>query len=101
MKKNDIKLIISSPGNKVLIECNDVKISQIVLNLINNARDAICSSEVKEKWIKVIIEDHLDEIKIKVIDSGPGVPTHLKCKVLDPFFTTKILGKDRVLASLL
>lgn len=59
-----------------------------ILNLINNAADAMRNMETN-KIITVsskVIDDH---ICIKVSDSGPGVPNELKNKVFDPFFTTK------------
>jgi PAS domain S-box-containing protein len=93
LKKSHIELSVELPTHEVLFSCNDVKISQIVLNLINNAKDAINSSDVKEKWIKVRIEDNVNEILIKVIDSGRGIPEHLKSKVMETFFTTKKIGK--------
>lgn len=93
LKRNHIELSVQLPGHEVFLSCNDVKISQIVLNLINNAKDAINSSDVKEKWIKVHVEDNINDIVIKVIDSGPGIPDHLKEKVMETFFTTKKIGK--------
>lgn len=73
--------------------CNDVKISQILLNLINNARDAIVEAAPAERWIKVEMSFVEDGILLNVIDSGPGIPEELKSKVMSSFVTTKEVGK--------
>lgn len=93
LKRSHIEFIMELPEHEILLNCNDVKISQIVLNLINNAKDAINEANSQEKWIKVAVEDHPDEILIKVIDSGPGIPDENKEKIMETFFTTKQVGK--------
>lgn len=93
LKKSHIEFRMDIPSHEVFLNCNDVKISQIVLNLINNAKDAINDSNKKERWIKVAVHDCEDEIIIKVIDSGPGVPEEHKENIMKNFFTTKKVGK--------
>lgn len=93
LKKHFIKLEINKPDYDILIHCSDIKISQILLNLINNARDAIIDSQVSEKWIRIIFNDAPNELEILVIDSGPGIPDNIKSKILESFFTTKQIGK--------
>jgi PAS domain S-box-containing protein len=76
-----------------LLECRPDQISQILINLINNAQDAILSYE--ERWIELIIDSNknLNLISIKVIDSGNGIDQNIADKILTPFFTTKAVGK--------
>jgi PAS domain S-box-containing protein len=59
-----------------------------VLNLINNAAEAMAKME-KDKQIRVSTGTSGSAIFIEVSDSGPGVPPELRQKVFDPFFTTK------------
>lgn len=76
----------------VQIECHPTEISQIILNLLNNAYDAVQSET--EKWI--VISTNLDEaglIKISVTDSGKGIDVANQVKIMQPFFTTKEIGK--------
>ncbi len=67
------------------------EISQVLLNLVNNANDAVAS--LKEKWVKIAVKDSDDWIEIQVTDSGGGVPTEVREKIFQPFFTTKEIGK--------
>ena len=63
-------------------------IEEAVLNLINNAAEAMRATKVDKK-IGVTTGVIGDRVFIKVSDAGPGVPMELKNKVCDPFFTTK------------
>jgi C4-dicarboxylate-specific signal transduction histidine kinase len=58
---------------------------------LNNAIDAV--STCKEKWIRleIILEGNI--LNISVVDSGDGVPVHLRELIKSPFFTTKPVGK--------
>lgn len=64
---------------------------QVLLNLINNAHDALENAD--EKWIEIKLEETENEIRLSVSDSGPGIPHELKEKIFNPFFTTKPVGK--------
>ena len=73
------------------IDCRSGEIVQVLLNLLNNAYDAI--SELPEKWIKVELKDEADFISICVTDSGTGISAEVQQKLMQPFFTTKEVGK--------
>lgn len=73
------------------IECREVQISQVLLNLLNNAIDAI--SESPTKWIKIETSAENNVLEIKVIDSGSGIPKDIQSRIFEPFYTTKQVGK--------
>lgn len=73
------------------IECHPLQISQVIVNLINNAIDAMEGQS--EKWIAIDVKDCGDKFKIIVSDGGPGIPADLKEKIMQPFFTTKPADK--------
>lgn len=63
---------------------------QVMLNLINNAIDAI------QKGGQIRIQTGIgeeDEVEIKISDTGMGIPADNLTKIFDPFFTTKPPGK--------
>ncbi len=64
---------------------------QVMVNLINNAIDAVKSQP--EKWVKTKIYEEGDTLVMRVMDSGPGIPMELQSKLFDPFFTTKKVGE--------
>ena len=79
--------------SEVTIDCDHTKISQVFINLINNAHDAILESESDPKWVKIKLDENDSNIEIRFIDSGNGIPNDVQDKILEPFFTTKDVGK--------
>lgn len=69
------------------IECDEVEIEQVVLNLIGNAIDAI--KNLTDKWIKIEVFTETGSNVLRITDSGPGIPEAIRIKLFDPFFTTK------------
>lgn len=89
-RKRDVKFSVNvSPS--VFIDCRAVQISQLLLNLLNNAYDAI--ENLRERWISLDVIEAEDKILISVTDSGEGIPVSLRERIFDPFFTTKPAGK--------
>jgi len=68
-----------------------VRLSQVVLNLLNNAFDAI--NKNKTKIIRLSLEKENGKVLLSVMDNGGGVPEEVSEKVFQPFFTTKEVGK--------
>jgi two-component system NtrC family sensor kinase len=73
------------------IECRPTQISQTLLNLLSNAFDAVIG--LPEKWVKVSINHDSSVARIKVQDSGRGIPEATANKMMQPFFSTKEVGK--------
>lgn len=73
------------------IKCQRIRIGQVLMNLLNNAYDAVHGMD--EKWISINIKVSEGLIKFTVTDSGKGIP-ELDCsKIFEPMFTTKEVGK--------
>jgi len=66
-------------------------VEEILLNLINNAAEAMKNME-KDKKIEVSSSIEENFILVKIADSGPGVPIELRSKLFEPFYTTKKEG---------
>ncbi len=63
---------------------------QILVNLINNAVDAL---EPTGGMIKISTKREDDYLVVDVSDNGPGIPKSIVPRIFDPFFTTKPVGK--------
>jgi PAS domain S-box-containing protein len=75
----------------VLIFCDEVEIEQVLINLFNNAVDAV--KNMSEKWVKVKLYEEDELVVLRVTDSGPGIPENVRNKLFEPFFTTKRVGE--------
>jgi len=70
-------------------KCNPGELSQVILNLLVNASDAI-SKNGEISISSTFMEDY---IQIQVSDNGSGIENKDLIKLFDPFFTTKEVGK--------
>ncbi|MBA2406259.1 MAG: GHKL domain-containing protein [Bdellovibrionales bacterium] len=85
-----VKLSVEGDLN-LRLKTRGPQISQVLLNLLNNAFDAV--EKENDPWVKVLVQraDHL--VRISVSDSGPGIPEADRSKIMQPFFTSKEVGK--------
>ncbi len=76
----------------IMAECRPTEISQVLVNLLNNAYDAV--QEYEEKWVSIGLYLHDPEhLCFTITDSGKGIPPNVLEKIMQPFFTTKEQGK--------
>lgn len=64
-------------------------LKQVLLNLVQNAREAVTQAGRGVPRIAIDVRNTNDDVTIRVSDNGPGVPEELRTRVFDPFFTTK------------
>lgn len=87
---NNVTIETQYAENLPLIDVSQTEIQQVLLNLINNALDAM---EKTGGRIQVGTRMEEDHIVIEVADNGPGIPKTNLGRVFDPFYTTKPVGK--------
>jgi signal transduction histidine kinase len=83
----DTRLQVDPVPPGLEIECKRTEIGQVLLNLINNAYDAV--QGLPDRWVRLAVEDAGREVQLSVIDSGAGIAPELVPKIMLPFFTTK------------
>jgi C4-dicarboxylate-specific signal transduction histidine kinase len=72
------------------VHCRASQISQVLLNLLNNAYDAVVG--LATRWVRLDGREIDDAIEISVTDSGSGIDEEVVEKMMVPFFTTKPPG---------
>ena len=96
LKDIDVEVHVS---DALSIEMIRSQFGQALMNLVANAADAISDSKDGEgnpsrpARIKISANQPGDAFFLIIEDSGPGIPEELRDKILEPFFTTKSLGK--------
>jgi PAS domain S-box-containing protein len=85
-----IELWVSCP-RQIEIACRPAQIAQVLMNLLNNAHDAV--QGIAEKWVALDVVALASGVQIRVTDSGQGIPEAIREKMMLPFFTTKEVGR--------
>lgn len=75
----------------VVIEAHEGQIHQVIVNLIDNALDAVRGMESPR--VKVSVTRTERDVEIAVIDNGKGIAESVADKIFEPFFTTKEVGE--------
>ncbi len=79
------------------IDVLPAELSQVFINMLVNAADAICDKlgEEPSELGKIKISTRIDNdwVRITFRDSGAGIPESVRKRIFDPFFTTKDVGK--------
>lgn len=73
------------------ISADKKQISQVLINLVKNAKEALKNTEVGTITLQGKINEY-GRALITVTDNGPGIPDDLMDKIFVPFFTTKDSG---------
>ncbi len=99
-----IALDMEIAGDLWLVVANTTQLSQVLMNLGVNARDAMPNGgRLRFDARNVTVTDSLAQsnpgarsgphVLITVADTGSGIPAELINRIFDPFFTTKVAGK--------
>jgi two-component system NtrC family sensor kinase len=88
-RTNNIDIQTDLADNLPITAGDQAQLQQVILNLLNNAIDAIG----KDGTISVKSSADASQIKVVIADTGPGIPESMQKKIFDPFFTTKSTGK--------
>jgi two-component system, NtrC family, sensor kinase len=105
--------VIKEYGDLPEVECYAGKLNQVFMNLLSNAIDALEPHRISAALgpqsqsgeapgpsvdrppptIYIRTEATEQQIRIGIIDNGPGISPALQTRIFDPFFTTKQVGQ--------
>lgn len=88
---HNIDVVTHLAPNLPLWNCDRNQISQILINLLTNARDAM--TEGGQLTISTDYTPDTGSLILQVMDTGQGIPPAVQEKIFDPFFTTKPVGQ--------
>ena len=88
MRQLDVKLTLDLPDAPIWVQGGEVRLQQVVLNLVSNAIDAMAELPTRRLEITVVPGS---SVKLFVRDTGPGLKE--PGKVFEPFYSTKSIGE--------
>src|SRR4029077_1100789 len=71
---------------------NLTQVQQVLINLANNAMDAMGPNGTLTIETDVLAEDNREWVCLRVIDTGTGIPADVLPRIFEPFFSTKMVG---------
>ena len=95
---NNIRVDFNLDWSLPHILFNANRLEQVMFNLVSNARDAIehmpaSAPDKAERIIRLGTYPSGDDVVCTVEDTGAGIPTGIRDKIFEPFYTTKEVGK--------
>jgi signal transduction histidine kinase len=92
LRTGNIEVVTKLDRQLPLVMADGHQIQQVLLNIINNARQAI---EAHQPSGRISISSGVSgtNVRITIQDSGPGISQENLGRIFDPFFTTKEVGK--------
>jgi len=88
LKENEIN-IIQSYENKVLVKGFQSELTQALINIINNSKDAFIINKIENRNIIISIYEYNEKIILSLKDSAQGIKKENLSKIFEPYFTTK------------
>jgi len=92
LKENDIEIKLEAIDNNKVLGF-ETEFQQVILNIINNAKDEFVSKERKGGIIDISIFNEMNFTVIKIGDNAGGIPEDIKDRIFEPYYTTKEQGK--------
>jgi PAS domain S-box-containing protein len=93
LKMDQIDLIPILHDDQIMTWGHQIRLEQVLLNLVSNASFSIKSSGKTHKQIKIEVTlADKDTVRMVVSDTGTGIPEEALKRIFDPFYTTKDVG---------
>ncbi len=86
---NAIEYEVIVDDNQLSIESYKNELSQVIVNLMNNSRDALVENQVATPKVTIKVEYTDESIFILVCDNAGGIPESVLPKIFNPYFSTK------------
>ena len=86
----NIKLINNiNYQDKITLTMYEGELSQVIINIINNSKEAIISNNIKNGEIIISLEKENNVLIISIKDNANGISSEIINKIFEPYFTTK------------
>jgi len=95
---NGIRVHCELAPDLPFVQADPDQMKRVVVNLIDNAAEALEHSLQREIWIRTALDPDREVVELVVADSGPGIPSEAKERLFLPFFSTKRRGTGLGLA---
>ena len=89
--KYSVDFSVAEPTEKLGIHGQHVETTQVLLNLVTNACQAV--QDLDERWVRLSVESDGEFVLFRIADSGKGIPEDQAGKIFETFYTSKPVGE--------
>lgn len=93
LNSSSIKTTVHKPETAIKILGNASEFKQVIVNLINNSKDAFIENNIVERMMDIRVVENAERVMIEFEDNAGGIPTEILERIFEPYFTTKEEGK--------
>ena len=86
LRENDIKLDFFVKSNPTLVAYKN-EYSQVLINIINNAKDELVARKIQNPYIKITIFEENQNVITTIEDNAGGIKAEPLNKIFEPFYT--------------
>ncbi len=90
-RRQGVAVVVDLGPGTVLLRARRVAVTQVVVNLVNNALDAVEGLATRRVEVRTRKDDGL--VRLLVVDTGPGLAADIRDQAFEPFVTTKPAGR--------
>ncbi|MCT4557976.1 MAG: ATP-binding protein [Pelagimonas sp.] len=87
LRSDQVLLNLNAPDQNCFVRGGEVRLTQVFVNLINNAADAMHGQSEKQIWLRL---EMAEKPRVQIRDLGPGIADPER--IFEPFYTTKEVG---------
>ncbi|KFB78451.1 MAG: PAS domain S-box protein [Candidatus Accumulibacter phosphatis] len=91
-KSRGVRIVREIQGMRPELLADQVMIEQVLLNLMRNGIEAMAEAPADRRRLTVKLSQRENQMEIRVIDHGPGIPPEIEEKLFTPLFSTKADG---------
>ncbi len=92
LRRHNITLRTNLAENLPLVNADRLQMQQVLLNLLMNAIDALCSVSPRRRVLTVVTRSDAADVAVSVRDRGVGLDGRMLERIFEPFYSTKPQG---------
>jgi C4-dicarboxylate-specific signal transduction histidine kinase len=93
-----VTVVKDLPEAPLWVRVNPIQIRQVLVNLLINAMEAFTGDPLEDHRVSVLAASDSGEVRVSIVDTGPGLGSAKPGQLFAPFFTTKPQGLGMGLA---
>jgi signal transduction histidine kinase len=95
LRTDNVEVVLTLADDVPILWADQHQLQQVVINIVTNAHHALRKCPPTERMLSIATRSDraLQQVRLAISDTGPGIPAPIRAKIFEPFFTTKPVGE--------